>query len=114
MNEDQSYKTKYSDDGIIYKSSAIGNLLDLAQSTCEDFSAIMKQCKKWRMPVNLDRTKWMLFCKDPDHSIINYPVEFTLDGGIDITPLIRPYIRPSEKIFEIFLGIIMSVVWTTS
>ena len=81
MNDILSAKIKYSDDGTIYKSSEIENIPDLAKSMCEDFSTIMKWCKKWRMPVNLDKTKWMLFCKDSNHQNIKISIDAIDSNG---------------------------------
>ena len=71
MEEVTCKKIKFSDDGTIYESANIEEIPQLTTHMKENLIKIMSWCNKWHMPINLEKTKCMLFSKDPVNTKIN-------------------------------------------
>ena len=64
MKEIKSKKIKFSDDGTLYDSAKPEKTTELCIQMSNDITTIMKWTNKWRMPINLGKTKCMLFSKN--------------------------------------------------
>ena len=74
-------KIKFSDDGTLYKSANIEDIPQLSMQMKEDLYKVMTWCNKWHMPINLEKTKCMLFSKDPENIKVNISLSIPKSDG---------------------------------
>ena len=81
MKDTTCNRIKFSDDGSLYKSAKIEDIPQLSIQMKEDLYKVMTWCNKWHMPINLEKTKCMLFSKDHENTKINISFSIPKSDG---------------------------------
>ena len=82
MSKNISNHMKYADDGTIYITG--NNITNMEEIIQEDLQNINKWCDKWRMPINMKKTKVIVFRRNSPLTSINIRCcRKTFDGTIN-------------------------------
>ena len=81
MKNTSCNKIKYSDDGNLYISGPPEEAQQMANTICNDLKLISKWSYKWRMPINLSKTKYMILNRFDSPLDINISFDQVLSGN---------------------------------
>ena len=99
MNNNISKYIKYADDGTIYITGK--NIKIMEELIQEDLQNINKWCEKWRMPINIKKTKVIVFRRNTSLPSINIKCRSKdSDGTINIVKIVQ---SREQKILGIIL-----------
>ena len=82
MQQTTCQKIKYSDDGNLYISGPPEQAQQMANIICQDLKSISKWSHKWRMPINISKTKFMILNRCQTPLDINISFDQHLSGKI--------------------------------